>query len=168
MNKRINNEKGYTLVEILVVVMVFSILGLVVTGVVTTTLRSSGKSENSVVVRENVNYAMGVMERQIRNAEEVTCDSDILLTYTNSDGSSGETFECVVDGNGIGQIQSSNPNGFLTNDSVDIECSGIFDCSTAPDVVDVLITATDAQSAAGENALTTDYSESIRIKLRNY
>lgn len=161
----LSNKKGYTLVEILVVVLVFSILGIVITSVVSSTLRNSGKSEHSVVIRENVNYAMGVMERQIRNAEEVICDSDTELTYISSVGSE-ETFECI-ESSGIGRIESTNPSGNLTNDSVDIDCNDIFTCFT--DVVDITINAMDVQSALnGENALTVEYSESIRIKLRNY
>ena len=167
-HQKANN--AYTLVEILVVVLVFSILGLVITRVVTTTLRSSGKSENTVILRENINYAMGVMERNIRNAEEIVRCQPLKLDYKNSLGSE-ENYECAVSG-GIGRITSSELGGqFLTNSEVSVDCTvgtTVFSCPTS-DVVDIIISAIDAQSAStSENALTTNYSESIRVKLRNY
>ena len=70
-------QKGMSLLEILVVVAIFSILGVIVTRSVLLTLRGSKKSESQVKVRENVNYALAVIERQLRNADSiVTCPND--------------------------------------------------------------------------------------------
>lgn len=162
---------GYTLVEILVVVLVFSILGLVITRVVVTTLRNTGKSENNLILRENVNYALGVIERNIRNADEIiSCTGGSTLTYRSTSGSV-ESYVCD-DSSGIGRIISSELDGnFITNEEISVDCSTVFICPPINpiDYVDINITAIDAASElGGENALTVQYSEPIRIKLRNY
>jgi prepilin-type N-terminal cleavage/methylation domain-containing protein len=163
------NKKGYTLMEILLVVVIFSLLGVIVTQVVASTLRGSGKSENTVVVRENVSYAIGVMERNIRNAEEIQTCTGSRLDYINVDVE--EVFyECQLDGV-INRIFSSELNGYLTNDEISIDnCSGVFNCPPGNPInyVDIKITAVDAQSAGSENALTAQHNESIRVRLRNY
>ena len=64
MNKK--TLKGMSLLEILIVVAVFSILGVIVTRSVLLTLRGSKKSESQVKVRENVSFSLGVIERQLR------------------------------------------------------------------------------------------------------
>src|SRR3990170_3264778 len=67
--------RGYSIVELLVVVTIFTFLAIIVTQAVVLTLRGSRKGESLISVRENLDYAFAVMERQLRSARSITsCD----------------------------------------------------------------------------------------------
>ena len=68
MKKDKKNIKGYSLVEILVVIVLFSVLAVIATQTLFLSFRGSRKSGNVVLVRNNVDHATGVMERHLRNA----------------------------------------------------------------------------------------------------
>jgi len=68
-------NSGLSLIEILIVITIFAVIGILSTRSVFLTLRGAKKSDSLVRVRENVNNALSVIERQIRNSEKVTCPS---------------------------------------------------------------------------------------------
>ena len=59
---------GYSLVELLVAVSLFSVIILITSQAIVLSLRSSRKGESLITVRENIDYAFGVMERHINCA----------------------------------------------------------------------------------------------------
>ena len=59
-------SRGFTLIEMLVVVFVFSIVGVMVTRSIQLTLRASRKSKAITEVQNNIDYAMNVIERRLR------------------------------------------------------------------------------------------------------
>jgi len=67
---------GFTLVEILVVVGILGIIAVVASTIFFTTIRSSSKTKTLTKVKENGDYALSVMERLIRDSEEVITNSD--------------------------------------------------------------------------------------------
>src|SRR3989344_7124986 len=79
---------GFSLIEILVVVAIFAVLGVLSTRSIFLTVRSSKKSDSLVRVRESVNYSLAILERQIRNAQSVDCagSSSTNLVYTALEG----------------------------------------------------------------------------------
>jgi prepilin-type N-terminal cleavage/methylation domain-containing protein len=162
MKKRF--QKGVSLLEILVVMTIFSILAILATRGVLLTLRGSRKSDSLGRVRENVDFALSIMERELRNADDVTCTSSTALTYETKLGASA-TFTCESVGSG-GYIASSSAR--LTNEEVDISsCS--FTCSSSssgvPPSVSISITGEDAALEAEEKAQVTS---STKIFLRTY
>lgn len=98
MTKKMN--KGLSLLEILVVITIFSVLGILVSQSVILTVRGTKKSESLVSVRENVNYAMGVIERQVRNSDKIVCEesTETNLSYVDQEGNASD-FWCVIGGN---------------------------------------------------------------------
>lgn len=164
MIEKIKNQKGVSLLEILVVITIFSVLAILATRGILLTLRGSRKSDSLGRVRENVDYALSVMERQLRNAEDVACTSSTLVTYETKDGASA-TFSCESVGAG-GYIASSSAR--LTNDEVDVSsCSFTCDSggSGVPPSVSISITGEDANLEGPEEAQATT---STRIYLRTY
>lgn len=163
-------EHGLSLIEILVVVTIFAILGIITTRAVFLTLQGSKKSESLVHVRENLDYSMGVIERQLRNANSVdVCSNPNEIDYTDSDGNPG-SFSCV----GIGTLDSYIASGSgqltqrLTSNTIGItSCS--FSCttgiSTNPTAVSIDITAQDA-SAVGIQSATVN--STTQVSLRSY
>jgi len=124
---------GFTLVEILVVVGILGIIAVVASTIFFTTLRSSGKTKVLTTVKQNGDYALSVMERLIRDSEEVITNSDNKVCESGMkeiklkriDGTMVE-FACLEEGTANGRIASNSAR--LTSSEVKVDsCS--FDCS---------------------------------------
>ena len=134
MEMKMKSQKsGFTLIEILVVVGILGIIAVVASNVFFTTLRSSGKTKVLTKVKENGDYALSVMERMIRDSQEVVtntdnkiCESGMnYLKFKRADGSTIE-FGCLEEGTANGRIASNSAR--LTSSEVKVDsCS--FDCS---------------------------------------
>ena len=167
-NKKSKRVQGFSLLEILVVITVFSILAILTTQAVLLTLRGSKKSESLTKVRGNVDYSLAVIERNIRNADAIvncsgSSDSSTVL-YIDENGV--ETSFSFVDGVDGGYIASAS--GRLTSNEVDVtSCS--FECEEGVGEVNpaitISITARDAVLSAMEGG---EITISTKIFLRNY
>ncbi len=161
-------SKGMSLLEILIVVAIFAILGVITTRAVLLTLQGSKKSESLVKVRENIDYSLGVIERQLRNADSVTeCpNSDTnIISYKDQEGNTS-TFSCVNMGSADPYVASASAR--LTNNEVKItSCSFVCEPGTSvnPPVVSVTIEAQDANATGIE---TSKVSATTQIYLRSY
>lgn len=158
------NNKAFSLIEILVVISIFAVIGILATRSLYQTLRSARKSDSLVRVRENVNYAMGVIERQIRTAESVNCASvtSLNLPYIAGDGVS-TFFNCTLGANG----RIASGSAILTSTDVSIT-SCTFTCTQTvnnPPSVNISVTAEDKTSTGVEKGSVTSQTE---ILLRNY
>jgi prepilin-type N-terminal cleavage/methylation domain-containing protein len=124
---------GFTLVEILVVVGILGLIVVVASTIFFTTSKSSSKTKALTTVKQNGDYALSVMERLIRDSEEVITNSDNKVCESGMkkiklkriDGTTVE-FACSGEGTANGQIASNSAR--LTSDEVKVDsCS--FDCS---------------------------------------
>jgi prepilin-type N-terminal cleavage/methylation domain-containing protein len=168
MNKKMTKRiQGFSLLEILVVITVFSILAILTTQAVLLTLRGSKKSESLTKVRGNIDYSLAVIERNIRNAEFIVeCpNSDTsIISYLDENGVL-TSFSYASDDDG-GYIASAS--GRLTSSDVDVtRCE--FECEegegdTNP-AVTVSISAQDAKMSGMEGG---DITISTKIFLRTY
>ncbi len=171
--KRFDQRNGFSLVEILVVMAVFAVLAVVSTQSLVLTLKGSKKSESIVHVRENLSYAVSVMERNLYNAEDIVVANCTAhsIEYEDEFGTSPDpTFNCVdIDGGGgnVGYIASGS--GRLTSSEIDVTaCS--FSCAVGipdkvPPSVVLSFTAEDVNSSGIEGA---QVSISTKILLRSY
>jgi len=168
--RKISNfmERGMSLLEVLVVITIFAVLGVLVTQSVVLTLQGSQKSESIVRVRENLNYSLNIIERQIRNANTITtCPNPDTSTIDYLDqGGRPSSFSCENTGLDGSFIASGSSR--LTSDSVKIvDCS--FTCTLGvennPSLVKVELTVKDASSSGKRGA---NVSASTQIYLRNY
>lgn len=88
--------RGISLIETLIVISVFAVLGILSTSAVLLSLRGSSKGESQIKIRENLDYAVSVMERQLINASRVTSCTSASVVYQDSSGISG-SFSCIGD-----------------------------------------------------------------------
>ena len=178
---KIQNSKpkilsGFSLMEMLVVVFVFSILGVVSTQILALSLRGSQKSESVGEVRSNVEYAVSTMERLLRNAQSINVSDSCNLSYSNrlyytdENGVEG-SFECITSSTG-GYIASGSALLRITSNRVRILCSGysIFSCplpaGDAPQSVLIELCGEDANLGTGvEGASVTVRTQ---LQLRTY
>lgn len=63
-----NSQKGFTLVELLAVIIVFSVVTSIIAGILVTSLRTSNKTNIISTVKQNGNFALTQMSGVIRNA----------------------------------------------------------------------------------------------------
>ncbi len=125
-------EKGFSLIEVLVAIVMFTLLAIVATQTTVQSLRGSRVSDAGTQVRENMEYALSVLERHVRNASSIVsaCDGSSLqtLTYLNEKGRQA-TFQCLTDSNGT-YLASNSATTRLTASSITLtNCS--FVCTNA-------------------------------------
>lgn len=164
----VRSEKGFSLVEMLVVVFVFSIVAVITIQSLASTLKSTNKSESIIVVRENVDYAVSTMERLLRNAQSASCVGTDRLNYTNDRGVS-TYFQCLGD-----YIASGSATTRLTSNEVVIDCSAVFTCPPTPappspripPTIEIVVRGSHRDfGTTTEGALVTS---TTRIQLRTY
>lgn len=162
------NLKGISFIEILVVVAVFAVLGILVSRITILTLRGSNKSDAVVKVRENIDYAIAIMERNIRNADKVEpCpNSDQTRIDYIADVGGATSFSCVGMGTENSYIASGSAR--LTGTDVKINsCS--FSCAPQeggiPPSVVINLEVQDNKAAGVDSAKVTTSS---KILLRSY
>ncbi len=158
-------EKGLSLIEILIVVTIFAILGILTTRAVFLTLQGSKKSESLVKVRENLDYSVGVMERNLRNANSlIDCPpGGTVVNYADQNGNPA-SFSCIL---GVDSYVASG-SARLTSSVVGItSCS--FSCTPAtntnPASVIINIEAQDTTATGIQNSTV---STSTKVSLRDY
>lgn len=158
------SEVGFSLFEMLVVIMIFGILGTLTTQIIMLSLRSANKSESLVKVREDLNNTLAVMEREIRGASKIISCDDNVVSYTNSQNNPG-SFSCLgVDGDWYVAKGTDRMTG---NDIKVTACS--ISCTTGssdgPPSVTVNLTAHNTNKSGIESA---NMDTSTQIYLRNY
>lgn len=157
---------GYSLIEIMVVLTLFALLILVSTQTLIISLRNTGKSEAIGKVKENLDLAINVMERQLRNAKSiVTCPNASPLRIDYLDAAGVATFfSCTVGTNGSvasGSARLTGSNISITSCSLScIRQSGV------PDAVTISLSAEDKSTVSG--AERAKASNQTTVLLRQY
>lgn len=164
-------KKGWTLIEILVVIGILGVIAIIATNLFFSILRGSTKTRVLTEVKQNGNYAINVMERMIRNAEKDSLRYDAgegkWIEIKNPDG--GTTLFTCPDSNNM--IASNGAS--LTSNKVRVEdCTSTF--TVAPGVEDVRPPAVTIDFTLMQAGTTTRPEEqaSVNFKttviLRNY
>lgn len=161
-------QAGLSLLEILVVITIFAGLGIMTTRAIFLTLQGSKKSESLVRVRENLDYSLGVVGRQLRNADNVSecpLSDPGIINYIDQDGNSS-SFSCVNMGSTDPYLASGSAR--LTSNVVKITTCN-FSCTPGqnanPHSIIVNLEAEDTASVGIQNSKV---STSLQMSLRNY
>ena len=96
-NQNLVNNMGISLIEILIVIGIFAVLGIISTRAILLSLQGSKKGDAQVKVRENLDYAVSVIERQLRNAGSISpCPNvdPLVISYSDSNDVSS-SFSCI-------------------------------------------------------------------------
>ena len=141
MIKIAKTNRGFTLLETLITITIIGGVGVLITQVFFTTTRVNTKSEIIKEVKQNGQFALDVMTRTIRNAEEVdsVCSpggtSHESLQITNKNGDT-TVYGCVYDASeGITRIASTSGlsarSDFITSQNVTIGGTNSCDASVS-------------------------------------
>lgn len=108
------NKRGFTLVEMLVVIAVLSIVGLLVLTIFTRTLRGSNKAQIVLTIKQNGLAVLETIDKTIRNSDSVVCISenpDNTIVVHKDEDNLYTRYRFVVDSTGVanGLILQDNP-----------------------------------------------------------
>lgn len=135
MKTNIIKIKGFTLVELLVVIALLAIVLAMAGGSFSSILKGSAKAAVINNLKQNGNFAVGVIERLVRNSKEVqdftnSCDTEAnggkqvtTIVFVNNDNTQTElSFEPVSGINRI--VLTSGTPQYLTSDKVNLMAVG--------------------------------------------
>lgn len=163
--KKLKNQKGYSLLEVLVVLVIFSLLAIVSSTAILLAIRGARKSDASARVRGNIDFAIATIERQIRNASSITSCVGDQIDFEDPDYNPA-TFSCQNIGAADGYVASGSAR--LTAEDVTVTgCQ--FTCVDAqgsnPPIVTIDLSARDKNTSGAESA---SFSISTQVVLRTY
>ncbi|MBI2021689.1 type II secretion system protein [Candidatus Daviesbacteria bacterium] len=76
LSKSVQVKNGFTLIETLLVVIIFATIGVILSGILSRTFRGSDKSQLIGTIKQNGQSALNVIDRAIRQADGVICPTD--------------------------------------------------------------------------------------------
>lgn len=151
-------NKGFSLLEMLVVVTIFAIIALVTSQAIILTLTGTHKADAISKVRQNVDFTMEAISRQLYNAKSISqCPNADTSKITFTDQNNNNvTFSCVNVNNSNQPSAVASTSGNLTgSDIVITSCS--FVCNpavgSAPPYVTITISAKQL-TATGTSGIT--------------
>lgn len=165
-------KRGVSLFEIIIVIGIFAAVAVLTTRSTFLTLRGARKSDAQIRVKENLEYGVSVIERQLRNADIITsatnCDGATKLTrvdYVDSEGNSS-FFACQSVGATSGYIASGSAR--LTSNEITISnCSFVCSAQDGPSPTNITINVT-GKDLSGTGAESSQVTLSTKVFLRNY
>lgn len=152
-------NNGFTIVELLVTISLFAILGLFITQTLTAIFSNLGKSEVVGAVRQEGENVTSIMERHLREARSPVCSAS-GVTYEDPVGFS-TSFSCT----GANPTKIASGSADLTSSNVTVSsCS--FTCSTNPTRVSVSFTVSKYPTSTDPRQTATS-NFSTQVTLRN-
>lgn len=97
--RTLNKNKGFTLVELMVSVSIFTVVMFISMGSILTVFDSSRKSQNLRAVMDNLNFTLEAMTRTIRFGKNYHCDASlgVLTSPRDCNFSAGASSFSVLD-----------------------------------------------------------------------
>lgn len=167
------SRRGFSLIETLVVIGLFSILAIVVSRSVSTTLTGTRKSDATANVRGELNYAINVIDRHLRSAKSIencsqTGTASTTIWYNDQDGVR-TNFSCTPDAactaSSISNVASSSARLTSTQTICITNCQ--FVCTqpatNQPPTVDVLIQGV-SKGVSGVEDVAVEVKTSITLR----
>lgn len=169
MKRKRTLTSGFSLVEMLIVMFLFALLAFIVTQSTLQSFRGTRKVDASSKVRDNLDFAASLVERNIRNAKSITsvCDgaSHASIAFVTQTGVAGRY---VCSGGSNQYVTDAATGSRITSSDVSLSsCS--FTCTSNgaynPPIIDYVFAGT-AVGADGTDASFATISR--RVVLRVY
>jgi prepilin-type N-terminal cleavage/methylation domain-containing protein len=162
------SSTGFTLVETLVVVSLFSVLALITAQSLVRVISNSSRTASSAKLRENMEYAMGIADRSLRNAKSITsCTTTPTRKITYVTGEDlVESIECTTS---AGRTTFRKGTERLLTQDVNVTTCSIV-CSSEPGSTvlnKVEITLEGADTTSSYSA-SKPYKLQTQVSLRSY
>lgn len=153
--------KGFTLVEMVVGVGIFSVVIIMGTLMMVSTIRASKKASAVALVRNEGSSALNIMTSYIRYASSATCDSATSVSISPASGNQF-SFTCINVGNNGSYIASNS--AVLTSTNVKVT-SCTFTCGSTPPLVNIYFSlAKVGTSLPVEQSATSDFGTTVVLR----
>lgn len=154
-------KKGFSLIEVLVVLSVFALIAVIANQVLFPIFRGGGKTGAAIIVKQNGNYAVSVIQRELYSARQVSSCTLNEVQYTSADGQS-VLLSCTHSG-GISLGSSRS----LTSTEVEVESCRITCLPPSPPYKEVIIDFNLGKSGATRAEEKASFPFRARVTLRN-
>lgn len=156
-------KKGFSLIEILVVLSVFILLVFISNQIFFSTLRGTSKTQAITTVKQNGNYAVSIVQRALYNSKGlISCTAD-RVNYYDADGKQ-TFFSCSQLGTDNAYIASDSAR--LTSEDVRVaNCAVSCKLTTAPQEVELNFTLEKRDAIRIQEKAAFDFK--TRVVLRN-
>lgn len=169
---------GVSLFEIVIVVGIFAMVAVLITRSTFLTLRGTKKSDSQIRVKENLEYGLSVIDRQLRNADVITstcnggtpfpCNSTTRsrIDYTNTNGTAS-FFACNDVGPTSGYITASDSARLTSTEITITDCSFVYSPQDGPVLPGVTISVS-GRDLGTSGVESSQVSVSAKVFLRTY
>jgi len=152
-------RQGFTLFETILVLSIFSLIGVMITGILASSIRSVKKSQNLIKVKNATSRMVDLIERQIRSGKLVSCPDSSKVQFTDEYGN-----VTSFDWDGTSNMASGSATPVNLNPTDVQITSAVFACTpdvvTGRTVVDFTVTAQSTGVETAESA-TADFVTKI-------
>ena len=168
-------EKGFTLVELLAVVAILSVVGTLLFGVISTTLRGSNKAESLTLLQQSGNSVLSQVTRTVRFAKSIEVPTACYTEDSTSVTVQAITIRTIEDATTTFSCNNL-PDGTINRDGTSLldtsavkvtECE--FTCSQQnpydkPTVTFSFVLAQNQANALIENNSTLQFQSTITLR----
>ncbi len=169
------DKRGYSLIELVMVVGLVAILAITSTQLLLTSLSGSSKASVLATLKQNGDYAIGIMERVLRDAIAVECLTGDQLLVTDANGTTAFMVEddssLVPPVSRVASNSAASPNNYLTGEKIqasNFQCLRIPGTVGNPDVVLVSFRLTLGRPGVDRTSEVVQETFETRVSLRTY
>ncbi len=155
IKNKIPSERGFTLVEMLVVISLLSIVGVIILTIFSRTLKGSNKAQIIAVIKENGQSVLENMDKTIRNSDSVFCTNNSTIVVNS--GNIYTRYKFITNAGLNGYIQRE-VFAFANNDTQAISQSSHL-CIDYTDVNITPVKLTDDNSQTGVSVESGAFSK---------
>lgn len=164
-------RRGFTLLELLMVVAILGVVLIAITQLLTAVLSGSGKSSAAQAVKENGQFALSTIQKTVRRAKSVSVCSGGTLTVIVSEAGGDVTYSFSWTGSPTyGLTKTTTPSG-NTSDLVDssvrvtaFSCTLTSALPTAPAVVSISMTLDKPSLSVDQSAGSQTFTASSSLR----
>lgn len=158
MKCRKKNTSGFSVFEILIVLLLFVLVIAVANQALFTSLRGQNKSQATTNVKQNGNYAVSVMERSLHSAQLLTSCTLTNISYQDQDGKQ-QSFSCSGNSVNFSGVSLTSSNVLVTCNFSCVQEGGSSTVNVSLDV------SQNTTSTLAEDKSSANFS--TRVRLRN-